>query len=195
VAESSFADLVVRVRQGDEQAAAELVRSYEPAIRRAVRFRLSNTSMRTVLDSMDICQSVLKSFFVRAASGQYELDQPEDLQKLLTAMARNKLKHQVRKHTAQRRDRRRIDTGADPHLVAAQEATASQQFSARDLLEAVRRRLSPEELQLVEWRDEGLDWEAIAGRLHGSPEALRKKLGRALDRVAAELGVDESDDD
>ncbi len=151
--------------------------------------------MRAVLDSMDICQSVLKSFFVRAASGQYELDQPEDLQKLLTAMARNKLKYQVRKHTAQRRDRRRIDTGTDPRLVAAQEATASQQFSARDLLEAVRQRLAPEELQLVEWRDEGLDWEAIAGRLDGSPEALRKKLSRALDRVAAELGVDENSND
>jgi RNA polymerase sigma-70 factor (ECF subfamily) len=187
--------LVARLRQGDERAATELVQTYEPAIRRAVRFRLGSTHMRTVLDSMDICQSVLKSFFVRAASGQYELHQPEDLQKLLTAMARNKLKQQVRRHTAQRRDRRKIDAGADPHSVAAQDATPSQQFSARELLDAVRQRLSPDELQLVEWRDEGLEWEAIAARLEGSPEALRKKLARALDRVAVELGVDENSDD
>ena len=40
---------------------------------------------------MDICQSVLGSFFVRAATGQYKLETPEHLLKLLTTMARNKL--------------------------------------------------------------------------------------------------------
>ncbi len=34
---TSFADLIRRVRGGDADAAAELVRNYEPAIRRAVR--------------------------------------------------------------------------------------------------------------------------------------------------------------
>ena len=35
--EESFELLIRRVRDGDEQAAAELVRRYEPAIRRAAR--------------------------------------------------------------------------------------------------------------------------------------------------------------
>src|SRR3989442_13644649 len=105
---SSFAELMSRVRAGDQDAATELVRRYEPAIRRAVRFRLGDTRMAAVLDSMDVCQSVLASFFVRAASGQYEVDQPEQLQKLLVAMARNKLAFQMRKHRAQRRDQRRV---------------------------------------------------------------------------------------
>jgi RNA polymerase sigma-70 factor (ECF subfamily) len=39
---------------------------------------------------MDICQSVLASFFVRAAVGQFELDRPEPLVGLLIGMARNK---------------------------------------------------------------------------------------------------------
>jgi RNA polymerase sigma-70 factor (ECF subfamily) len=194
VAESSFADLVARIRLGDQQAAAELVRIYEPAIRRAVHFRLTNAHARNILDSMDICQSVLASFFLRAASGQYQLDQPEDLQKLLAAMARNKLKHQVRKQHAQRRDARRIDAAADLQAVAGAEPTVSRQFAARELLDAVHQRLSPDELQLVEWRNQGMEWEAIAQRVNGSPEALRKKLSRALDRVAAALGVDEADD-
>ena len=29
--------------------------------------------LRAVLDSMDICQSVLKSFFLRAAAGQFDI--------------------------------------------------------------------------------------------------------------------------
>src|SRR5262245_23610315 len=54
----SFDELMRRVRAGDEQAAADLVRRYEPAIRRAVRVRLRDPQLRRLLDSIDICQSV-----------------------------------------------------------------------------------------------------------------------------------------
>src|SRR5262245_32578317 len=94
--ELPFRELITRVRAGDDRAAADLVARYEPAIRRAVRFRLTDPALRRTCDSMDVCQSVLMSFFVRAASGQYELDTPEQLLRLLTAMARNKLLNQAR---------------------------------------------------------------------------------------------------
>ena len=60
-----YVDFVLRVRQGDEQAAEELVRRYEAEIRLEVRgwLRLRNPGLRRVFDSMDICQSVLASFF------------------------------------------------------------------------------------------------------------------------------------
>jgi hypothetical protein len=35
--EADFASLMQRVRSGDEQAAAELVHRYEPAVRRVIR--------------------------------------------------------------------------------------------------------------------------------------------------------------
>src|SRR5260221_3136505 len=59
--------------------------------RRAIRFRLADTNLARLLDSMDICQSVLASFFLRAAAGQFDIEQPQQLVKLLVAMARNKL--------------------------------------------------------------------------------------------------------
>src|SRR6266404_599838 len=93
---ASFRDLLERVRASDQDAARELVQRYEPAIRRAVRFRLSDPRLGRLFDSMDICQSVLASFFVRAAGGQYDLQQPEQLLKLLVTMARNKLARQAR---------------------------------------------------------------------------------------------------
>jgi len=117
----TFRDLILRVRSGDEQAAADLVRRYEPTIRRTVRVRLRNLRLRRVLDSMDVCQSVLLNFFVRVAAGQFELDTPNQLLKLLATMARHK----------------------------------------------------------------------VGGR----PEALRKKLSRAVDRVARQLGLEEVGDD
>src|SRR5437899_9651442 len=142
---SEFQDLIRRVRAGDEQAATELVRSYEPAIRRAVRIRLADTRLARAFDSMDICQSVMASFFVRAALGQYELDAPEHLLKLLATMARHKLADQVDKERAECRDNRRVEEGsADSRDVASPRGTPSPEVAARELLQEPRRRLSPE---------------------------------------------------
>ena len=87
--EPTFAEFVQRIRAGDERAAADLVQRYESAIRMEVRLRLSDRRLRRAFDSTDICQSVLASFFVRAASGQYDLQKPEQLIRLLIGMARN----------------------------------------------------------------------------------------------------------
>ena len=77
--DDGFVELIRRVRAGDEQASAELVRLYEPAIRVAVRARLTDPRLRRLLDSTDVCQSVLGNFFGRAASGQFEIKDPKQL--------------------------------------------------------------------------------------------------------------------
>jgi RNA polymerase sigma-70 factor (ECF subfamily) len=192
---TSFQELIRRVRAGDQGAAAELVQRYEPTIRRVVRFRLTDTRLRTHFDSMDICQSVMASFFVRTAAGDYELDQPEQLLNLLAAMARNKLAEQVRKQTAERRDHRRVGpAGKGQEEFLAREGSPSQQVSAEELLREVQRRLSPDERRLMELRNQGLEWSEIAGRLGGNAEALRKQLSRALDRITCELGIEPGDE-
>jgi RNA polymerase sigma-70 factor (ECF subfamily) len=188
----TFDELIRRVRSGDQDAAAELVRRYEPAIRRAVRFRLSDARLGSLLDSMDICQSVLASFFIRAASGQYELETPGQLLRLLTAMARNKLNSQARKQYTQRRDGRRVTSGGeDEGRFVAKGESPSVEVAARDLLQEVHRRLSSDERRLLELRNQGHDWAAIAAELGTGAEALRRRLSRALGRVAEELGLDE----
>jgi RNA polymerase sigma-70 factor (ECF subfamily) len=187
----SFQDLLQRVRGGDQGAARELVQRYEPAIRRAVRFRLADSRLGRLLDSMDICQSVLGSFFVRAAAGQYDLESPEQLFKLLVAMAQNKLAMQERSQRRQRRDYRRLQADAlDQDQALSSEPSPSQQVAIQDLLKAAQRLLSPEEQRLVELRKQGLEWAAIAEQIGGTPEALRKQLARAADRVAHQLHLD-----
>jgi hypothetical protein len=103
---ADFEELIRRVRAGDADAAADLVKQFESAIRVAVRIRLFDPYMRRQLDSMDICQSVLASFFVRVAAGQYDLRHPSQLVAILTKMAHNKLTFQLRHHRQQRRDMR-----------------------------------------------------------------------------------------
>jgi len=187
-----FEELIRRVRAWDQEAAAELVRRYEPAIRRAVRVRLANARLGNLFDSMDICQSVLRSFFVRAASSQYDLQTPEQVFKLLTAMARNKLASQARKQHTLRRDNRRASAIGDAgsQLVASGDSPCAA-IVVRDLQEEVQHRLAPDEWQLLELRNQGHDWAEIAARVGGLGETLRKKLARAIDRVIHELGLDD----
>jgi RNA polymerase sigma-70 factor (ECF subfamily) len=145
---------------------------------------------------MDICQSVLASFFVRAASGQYELDRPDQLLKLLLTMTRNKLARQVRRSRAQRRDDRRVEPVAAEELALLTDGPSpSRVVASVELLEEFRNRLSPLERVMAQQRSEGREWSAIAAELGGTPEARRKQLARALDRVAQELGLDETDDE
>jgi RNA polymerase sigma factor (sigma-70 family) len=185
-----FRDLIRRVRAGDEAAAAELVQHYEPYIRRAVRVRLVDRRLKRLVDSVDVCQSVLASFFVRAALGQYELETPEQLLKLLVAMARNKLNNVVARQGAGRRDYRRTETASAE--VQADGSSPSQLVAARELIEKFRAALSPEERQIADLRALGREWTEVAAQCGGTPEALRKKLARALDRVAEQLGLEQT---
>jgi len=122
---------------------------------------------------------------------EFDLEQPEQLQKLLLAMARNKVAFQQRLGLAQRRDQRRLTGTMDEVALAAPAPSPSRQLAAKELLADVRRRLAPDEHQLVELRDQGQDWKQIAEHLGGSPEALRKKLARAIDRIVHEIGMDD----
>ena len=190
--DTSFQDLVARMRAGNGDAAAELVRRYEPAIRRVVRLRLTDARMRRVFDSMDICQSVLGSFFARAALGQYDLTNSDQLLKLLAQMARHKVTDQMRRERAGRRDVARLEAdGAAANEVAAGGPSPSQQAAGRELLVEFRKRLSAEEMDLADLRAQGREWGDIAAERGENPDALRKRLTRGLDRVAQQLGLDE----
>src|SRR5262245_21365891 len=150
-AEATFQELMQRVRERDAEAAAELVRRYERHIRRAVRFQLVDPRLRRLFDSMDVCQSVLASFFTRAAAGQYELDSPEQLVKLLVTMARNQLVSAARRQCSQRSDHRRIAAAAAErlHEITSRESSPSQKRASRELLSRFRQQLNDEERQIA----------------------------------------------
>jgi len=187
----SFDELIRRVSVGDDQAAAQLVRNFEPVIRRVLRARLSASSRRD-FDSMDICQSVMAGFFFRAASGQFDLKEPGDLVKLLLTMTRHKVAEKMRWQHRLRRDSRRTVGGVEEIQMPARDPNPSSVVAGQDLLEAVRKRLSDDERQLVELRGRGLSWEEVAASLGGTAGARRNQLARALDRVAAELQLVEN---
>lgn len=189
-----FHEFLRRIRAGDEAAAAALVKEYEPLVRRAVRVRLEDQRLRQVFDSMDVCQSVLASFFIRSAAGSYDLEQPTDLVRLLVRMARNKLAEAARGQYRLKRGGGRLAEHGDEILAAAEatDLTPSSQVAGRELLAQVLERLSPEERRMVELRGDGRSWAEVAQELGGTSQARRVQLARAVRRVSAELGIDDS---
>jgi RNA polymerase sigma-70 factor (ECF subfamily) len=187
--DASFRDLLRRVRAGDARAAAELVRQFEPAVRRAVRLRLTDPRfcrLQRVLDSVDISQSILANFFVRAALGQFDLETPQQLVGLLVTMAYNKLTDQARKPA----NRRPLLSGATfPETVVDGGDPPSEVVAGRELIQKFMGRLSADERRLAELRAAGLGWDEVAAEVGGAPAAARMQLKRAIRRVEGQLGL------
>src|SRR5580693_2028556 len=183
----SFDELILQVGSGDQEAAARLVRDFKPVVRRVLRGGLRGARARHEFDSMDICQSVFAAFFVRAAAGQYDLKEPDDLIKLLLTMTRNKVAEKMRREHRQRRDSRRTVGGVEELSLAGRDPSPSSVVAGKELLAEVRQRLSEDERQLIELRGQGLSWEEVAASRGGTAGARRNQLARALDRVAVEL--------
>jgi DNA-directed RNA polymerase specialized sigma24 family protein len=181
---SGFSDLIRQIRAGDEDSAARLAHRFEPFIRRFVRFRMRHRSdhqrLRPELDSADICQSIFKSLFVGLKHGRFELDQPEQLQKLLSAMVRIKVASKARRVSVTLREvldldapQERVDSGPGPEKLV----------DDKDLLDTILKQFAPDELDLLVRRLHEQQWPAIAEAVGGTSEGLRKKLARALERV------------
>ncbi len=179
-----FPELIRLARCGDEDAATQLTREFEPFIRRFVRFRMRVRSdhqrLRPELDSADICQSIFKSLFVGLRRGRFELDQPEQLQKLLSAMVRLKVANRARRLSVTLREvlevdapSERVDSGSGPEKAV----------DDKELLDTIVKQFAPDELDLLIRRLDDQPWPAIAEATGGTAEALRKKLARALERV------------
>ena len=190
--DEAFAQLIRRVRAGDQQAASELVQRYEPKIRHIVRRRLTDPRLRRVFDSVDVCPSIMGAFFERATAGQFDLDNPEQLIKLLSAMARNKVTSYARKQRAARRDPRQAGKGQQDENVALDRSPSpSDVVAAQDLLLEFRKKLSAEERRIADLRALGRPWTAIAAELGGTADGLRMQLARAVARVTRQLRLDE----
>ena len=184
-----LASWIEGIKAGNQAAAAELVRHYEPEVRRFVRFRLNDPRLRRLIDSVDVCQSVMVRFFQGIQAERLSVEHPLQLLKLLTTMARNSLLDHARKVKV----RRHISGNGleTDHManVADRRTNPSEKLEEADLVDLIRSRMRPDEQRALDQWLLGQGWEDMSQEFNCEPDALRKRLTRAIDRATKELGL------
>ncbi len=188
--DDQFEDLVGRVRAGDQDAADELTRMFEPFILRYVRFAMRKRSNYPVIHarfgSSDVCQSVLASLFVGLREGRFELKRPDQVERLLRVMSRFKIGAESRKLSVVLREVIQRESALDQ---ADSGPGPEKTVDDKDLVEAVVNHFTDVELGILQRRLDGETWPAIAEQVGESAEALRRRLARAIDRVKNTPGL------
>jgi RNA polymerase sigma-70 factor (ECF subfamily) len=192
-----FRELLDRLRAGDEDAARELIDRYGDLVRREIRFRLRDSRLFRVVGESDLFQSAMSRFIWGLQLGKFDVNSPAELAGLLRKIAERRVCGASRFWLAQCRDvRRHEDIGSALETQhAAADPTPSRALSEKELVAETIARLPESARQVLQWRQEGLGWAEIAQRMGpaASAEAVRKQYERAIDRVAAELGLEDSE--
>ena len=170
------------VRDGDEQAAAELYDRYARRVFGLVRAKLGR-QLGSMTEPEDIVQSVFRSVFRGMQSGSYDAPPGSTLWNLLAVISVRKLSSRANHFSAQRRDTKRnvsLESDSDGMEVAIEQATA--EFFEVCLQEALDM-LRPQHREILALRIEGHsidDIRSITGR-------SRRTVERSLQQSRAQL--------
>jgi len=148
-------------------------------------------SIRRAADPSDVYQSVMASFFIRAALGQYDISGPDQLKALLIKIARNKFADLARKphpRTSVVPVGGRGLSGIDPPDPAKSPAS---QVMWKDLLQTIRDRFTDAERRVSDLRMMGHNWEEVGAELGERADTVRMRLERALKRIGREMNLEE----
>ena len=111
--------------------------------------RLTDSKLRRIVDSIDICQSVFGKFFETAQSDKgIDLKKPEQLLGLLVTMTRNRVVDEHRHQTAQKRNAGDDVVEAVAGILVSDSPGPKTATEMKDMLAKVRSRLTEEELQI-----------------------------------------------
>jgi RNA polymerase sigma-70 factor (ECF subfamily) len=188
----SFADVMARLRAGDQGAAAAVFERFTRRLVGLARTHL-DTWVRRKEDPEDVVQSVYKSFFARHGEGQFDLASWNDFWSLLALITLRKCANRVEHLRAGRRDAARevalperdersggdwagIDREPRPEEAAALAETV------RELLAG----LDANERAIVELSLQGATTEEVSGQLGFSQRTVRRvreRLKKRLERM------------
>jgi len=172
-------------RQGDEDAARQIVERYIDRLLLLARRRISQR-LASRVDAEDIVQSVFRTFFHRVKDGQFTFAEQDDLCKLLVRITLHKTLRQVAFHKAAKRDPG-LETDQGEHhreqLMALLdgEPTPEATVAFVDQLEHFLGQLQPQERQILEMRLQGYSNDEIAKQLN----VYDRKIRRVIEHIRA----------
>lgn len=159
--------LVRRVRSGEIEAYAEIVRACEQTVWRVVAAMLQDFEQ-----SRDVMQQVFVDAYVHL--DQYQLGR--DFPAWIKTIARNRVRQELRRLM---RETRRLGVYREQLLQANFEQSDRHEADFFDALTACRQKLPDRSQQVLHWRyHEGKSFDEIARLLGGTKAAAEKLLSR-----------------
>lgn len=189
-APGAIRSLLRRIKEGDDDAARELLCRYESKVRLVVRRQLPRL-LRSRFDSLDFLQSVWGSFFQQIKNGPNDLHEEKNLVAFLAWAARNKVIDEYRRAATQRQNIHResplrAGSAADRALVSTVE-TPSQVAEARETYGRLRALLPENRRIILEMKADGFSSREIGAKLGISERTVQRVLDdlrRRADRGA-----------
>src|SRR5689334_7192581 len=166
-------------KKGDETAAQELFDRYVDQVMKLARRHL-NRPLAGRVDAEDIAQSVFRTFFHRARKRQFQIDEADDLCKLLARITVHKTFRQIAFHRRTKRDAHKEAREPQEMLMGrlASGPTPEEAVQFIDQLENFLTKLQPIERQILELRMEGHNNLEIAEKLGISDRKIRRLMER-----------------
>ncbi len=179
--------LMRRFRDGSDDAATALYLRYAGRLQKLAGHQVS-PELAVRIDPEDIVQSVFRTFFRRAADGQYDIADKEDLWKLLLVMSLNKIRSSGTFHGAAKRSSNRTKSLVDDgdSRVERDDTEASYQM-LRMTVEELVGELPVEQHEIIFLRIQGFEIEEIAQRSGRAKRSIERILQSFRKRLIQEL--------
>ena len=173
--------LIRRFRDGEDDAATALYVRYARRLQ-ALASGKTGSQLAVHADPEGIVQSVFRTFFRRAAVGQYDAANGDDLWKLFLVIALNKIRTSAAHFHAKKRDISRTSQIQDDYSntgLSDEHALTLLQMTIDELLAE----LPGNQSEIIVLRIDGHDIETIANKTNRS----KRSVERILQRFRADL--------
>ncbi len=185
--------LIAGLRAGESRAVRQFCDAYGPALQRMAERRMAQ-ALRRRTEPEDVLQSVYRTFFRRAADGQFQLDDANDLWRLMCAITLTKVREKARFHFRQRRGvDREVMMDATPDGAAQLGDSGPSPHEHAVLTEAMAQLLdglAPQEQRVVDLKLQDVPNHEVAARLGCSERTVRRLLGRLRQRFRQVLDAE-----
>ena len=171
-------EIIARVRTGEVEAYAELVRAHQAAILRLCASLLSHAA-----DAEDAAQEIFLKAYDALGSFRQDAAFSTWLYRIATNHCRDLLRQRARQR-AESLDALLEAAGDAAEMLFAPAQDPRSAMQTRDLIEQVLRRLSPDERLLLTLREaQGLSYQELAAVLDCSLDAVKARLHRAREAL------------
>ncbi len=175
--------LLERLCHGDDQAAEQVFRTYEPYLRKVVRRQLP-TRLRAKFDSLDIVQSVWADVLDGFRRAGWRFEDAEHLRAFLVKATRHRFIDRYRQHQRALERERPLAEGEGEGAPVSPGPRPSEVARADDLWDKLLALCPPEHHEVLRLKRQGLDAPEIAARTGLHEDSVRRLLRQLARRLA-----------